>query len=46
MLLRHLLVQALCVRNQVVFNSAKFKFGRREVDFAVVRMTNEGVKLP
>lgn len=46
MLLRHLLVQDLCVRNQVVFNSAKFKFGRREVDFAVVRMTNEGVKLP
>ena len=31
MLLRHLQVQDLCVRNQVVFNPAKFKFGRREV---------------
>ena len=45
MLLRHLQVQDLCVRNQVVFNPAKFKFGRREVDFALVHMTNEGVKI-
>ena len=46
MLLCHLQVQDLCVRNQVVFNLAKFKFVRREVDFAGVPMTNEGVKLP
>ena len=46
MLLCHLQVQDLCVRNQVVFNPAKFKFGRRKVDFAEVPMPNEGVKLP
>ena len=25
---------ALCARNEVVFNPEKFKFGRKEVDFA------------
>ena len=34
----------LCARNGVVFNPAKFKFGRTEVDFAGFTVTDTGVK--
>ena len=34
----------LCVRNGMVFNPSKFKFGRREVDFAGFTVTDDGVK--
>ena len=34
----------LCARNGVVFNPTKFKFGRKEVDFAGFTVTDEGVK--
>ena len=34
----------LCARNGVVFNRTKFKFGRREVDFAGFNVTDEGVR--
>ena len=34
----------LCAKNGVVFNPAKFKFGRTEVDFAGFTVTDTGVK--
>ena len=34
----------LCARNGVVFNPTKFKFGRKEVDFAGFTVTDDGVK--
>ena len=34
----------LCGRNGVVFNPAKFKFGRTELDFAGFTVTDSGVK--
>ena len=34
----------LCARNWVVCNPSKFRFGRKEVDFAVFTVTDGAVK--
>ena len=34
----------LCARNGVVFNPDKFKFGRKEVDFAGFNVKDDGIK--
>ena len=34
----------LCVRNGVVFNPDKFKFGRQDVNFAWFNVTDDGIR--